>query len=108
MPMKNTTSKECGTCAAETVCVWTESVRNVKGLAETFQFACKYHIPRQSDSPKAEKTCDICGKPAEKLYECEKCHKMVCSNCVVIGDMLNINTGTAVEEILCRECEKGE
>jgi len=106
MPMKNTASnRECDTCASKPVCVWTEAVRNVEDLSKRFEFSCKYHIPRQSNSLKAKETCEICGKPADELFECEKCHKMVCSNCVDITDMLDIDTGNAEEEVLCKNCE---
>lgn len=107
MPLKNTTlSKhiECDTCVARSVCRWMESVKQAERLAKVFRFECKYYIQGQSNSQKSAEACEICGRPTFKLYECERCHKKVCGDCVEIDQMLDVNTGEAEEEVLCKNC----
>ena len=105
MPEENTTPKMnmgCGTCAAEAVCKWRDSVRDIERLAKSLSFECKSHIPKKINSQKSTKVCEICGQKTFELYECDRCHKKVCGDCVEIEQILDINTGKAEEETLCK------
>lgn len=105
-PSSTTPTKDCDTCVSNRVCRHVENVKAVQSIAKELSFSCKFYCsPGKLDSLGK---CDICGKPAEKLYECQGCHKHVCPECADITEMLDVNTGGATEEVYCPDCAKEE
>lgn len=58
----------------------------------------------QEESDNSMRSCEICEHDflEEDIYECEKCHKKVCPDCIV-------NTGNGPDDprMVCKNCIKG-
>lgn len=108
----------CDGCLHKNVCKYADDVRRIRretgasfGLCKFFGQTPKIEADeekREEEEPSKEKpsleTCERCGKKSYKLFECETCHKRVCSNCAEIEQELDVNTGSFEEHTRCRDC----
>lgn len=120
--MKPVSDTNCDGCVHKDVCKYADDVRRIKLETGASFELCKFYgqtpqiesdeEKREEEKPSEEKPslemCERCGKKSYKLFECETCHKKVCSSCAEIEQELDVNTGGFEEHVHCIDCAEEE
>ena len=110
-------AKCCEKCIHTAVCKYVDDISRIMTATNGAFNECKFYQTKAQQVEPEEKreekqpaleTCERCGKKSYRVFECETCHKRICSNCAEIEQELDVNTGGFEEHVYCLDCAEEE